>query len=259
MLLTVDVGNTNICCGIFDGDELVTTFRFITKQTRTPDEFSLQIHAILEVKGIKEEQVTDVIISSVVPNLNNDLIIALKQCFHTEPMMIAAGIKTGLSLNIDDPKSCGADLIVDCVAAYNKYKRDCLVVDFGTATKFLYVTNKGVFTGAVIAPGLEIYASTLWGSTAQLPAVQLKKPDKVLGTNTVTCMQSGIVNGYIGLTKGIIEDIQNEIGHDFPILATGGLGRILYQSVSQIDEYDPDLAYTGMKLIYERNKKGDQK
>ncbi len=258
MLLVMDVGNTNISCGIFDGEELVARFRFITKQTKTSDEFALQIHAILEVKHLKEDDIDGIVLSSVVPTLNDNLISAIKQLFDKEPLMVASGIKTGLKVNTDDPKSVGADLIVDAVAAYQKYKRDCLVVDFGTATKFLYIGDGGVFQYAVIAPGLEIYANSLWQMTAQLPAVQLKKPESILAKNTVHSMQSGIMYGYIGLTEGIIKQIKEEIGHEFPILATGGLGRYICPDTDLFDTYDPDLAYYGMKYLYKKNM-GEEK
>ncbi len=254
MLLTIDVGNTNISCGIFAGDDLITTFRFITKQIRTSDELALQFHSIFEVKGILESQIKAVVLASVVPNINNDMILAIKQLFDVEPLIIAAGIKTGLQICIDDPKSCGADLIAVAVAGYNRYKKECMVVDFGTATKFLYVDDLGRFQYGIISPGLEIYASSLWKMTAQLPQVQLKKPDSILAKNTVHSMQAGIVYGYIGLTEGIIKQIKKEIGHNFPVVATGGLGRYIYQETDLIDDYDPNLAFYGMKYIYEKNK-----
>ena len=254
MLLTIDVGNTNISCGIFADERLVTTFRFITKQIRTSDELALQIHSILEVKGINEDQIKDVVLASVVPNINNDMISAIKQLFDVEPLIIAAGIKTGLEICIDDPKSCGADLIAVAVAGYDKLQGECLVVDFGTATKFLYVDAKGRFQYGVISPGLEIYANSLWQMTAQLPQVQLKKPETILAKNTVHSMQAGIVYGYIGLTEGIIKQIKKEIGHDFPIIATGGLARYIYPETDLFDQYDSNLAFYGMKLIYEKNR-----
>lgn len=255
MLMVVDVGNTNISCGIFDKDKLVAKFRFITKQNRTSDELALQIHSILEVKHLDEKDVDGVVLSSVVPNLNNDLINAFKQLFNVEPLIVASGIKTGLKINTDDPRSIGSDLIVDAVAAYQRYKDACLVIDFGTASKFLYINESGEFQYGIISPGLEIYANSLWQMTAQLPAVQLTKPESILAKNTVHSMQAGIMYGYIGLAEGIIKQIRKEIGHDFKRLATGGLGRYIYKETDLIDEYDPDLAYYGMKYIYEKNKK----
>ncbi|MDO4378922.1 MAG: type III pantothenate kinase [Erysipelotrichia bacterium] len=254
MLLVIDVGNTNISCGVFSEEKLVAKFRFITKQVRTPDELALQIHSILEVKHLTEKDIDGVVLSSVVPNLNNALINAIKQLFDVDPLIIAAGIKTGLKINNSDPKSIGADLIVDVVAAYQHYKEACLIVDFGTATKFLYVDEQGEFKYAIISPGLEIYADSLWQMTAQLPAVQLSKPESILAKDTVHSMQAGIVYGYIGLTEGIIKQIRKEIGHDFKVLATGGLGRYIYGETDLIDEYDPDLAYYGMRYLYEKNK-----
>ena len=254
MLLTIDVGNTNISCGIFKDENLIAKFRFITKNNRTPDELALQIHSIFEVKHLKEDDIDGVVISSVVPNINNDLIYAIKQLFDIEPLFIAAGIKTGIKINVDDPKSVGADLIVDAVGAYNRYNSATLVIDFGTATKFIYINDDAVFQYGVISPGLEIYANSLWQKTAQLPAVQLTKPKSILGKNTVHCMQAGIVYGYIGLTEGIINRIKKEIGKEFNILATGGLGRYIYNETDLIKEYDPDLAYYGMKYLYEKNR-----
>ncbi len=255
MILTIDVGNTNISCGVFRGDELISKFRFITDQLRTSDELALQIHSILEVRDILESEVTDVVLSSVVPNLNTDLVLAIKTLFNVEPLMINSKTYTGLEICIADPNSCGADLIVDALAGYEKYKGECIVVDFGTATKFLYVNDKCQFHYGIIAPGLEIYANSLWQKTAQLPAVQLVKPDSILTNDTVSCMQAGIMYGYIGLTEGIINQIKKEIGRDIPILATGGLGRYIVPETNLISEYDPDLAYKGMKLIWERNNK----
>ena len=238
MLLTIDVGNTNISCGIFKDENLIAKFRFITKNNRAPDELALQIHSIFEVKHLKEDDIDGVVISSVVPNINNDLIYAIKQLFDIEPLFIAAGIKTGIKINVDDPKSVGADLIVDAVGAYNRYNSATLVIDFGTATKFIYINDDAVFQYGVISPGLEIYANSLWQKTAQLPAVQLTKPKSILGKNTVHCMQAGIVYGYIGLTEGIINQIKKEIGKEFNILATGGLGRYIYNETDLIKEYD---------------------
>ena len=203
---------------------------------------------------MKEDDIDGVVISSVVPNINNDLIYAIKQLFDIEPLFIAAGIKTGIKINVDDPKSVGADLIVDAVGAYNRYNSATLVIDFGTATKFIYINDDAVFQYGVISPGLEIYANSLWQKTAQLPAVQLTKPKSILGKNTVHCMQAGIVYGYIGLTEGIINQIKKEIGKEFNILATGGLGRYIYNETDLIKEYDPDLAYYGMKYLYEKNR-----
>ena len=254
MLLTIDAGNTNISCGIMDGDRVVTTFRATTKVSRTPDEMAMIFKNAIEMRGISKNDITDVIISSVVPYLNDEMETAIFTLFGIQPLFIGPDVRTGIDVLIEDPKSVGADLIVDVVAAYNKYKKACLVVDFGTCTKFLFVNDKAQFQYGIISPGLENTAATLWGSTAQLPAVAITKPKSVLGTNTVTAMQAGIVYGYIGLTEGIVKQIRKEIGYDFPIIATGGLGRYIVPATDIFDQYDPDLAYKGMYIIQQLNR-----
>lgn len=258
MLLTVDVGNTNISCGVLNGDSVVARFRATTKVTRTPDEIALIFKNSMEINGISRDEIDGVVISSVVPNMNADLKSAIEIYFNLEPLFITPGVKTGIAVKIDDPKSCGADLIVDVVAAYNYYKKACLVVDFGTCTKFLFTSDKGEFLYGIIAPGLENTAATLWGTTAQLPAVAITMPDTILAKNTVHCMQAGIMYGYIGLTEKIINQIREEIGYDFPVIATGGLARYICPELDMFDKYEPDLAHKGMKIIYDLNQKKKQ-
>lgn len=255
MLLTVDVGNTNISCGVIEDGKVLSTFRATTQIRRTPDELASVLKDAMEIRGYHKNDIYNVIISSVVPNINDDLKQAIETLIGVEPLFIGPGVKTGIKVQIEDPKSVGADLIVDVVAAYNHYKRACMVVDFGTCTKFLFVSDDAEFKYGIISPGLENTAATLWGTTAQLPAVAITKPKSVLGYNTVTAMQAGIVYGYIGLTEGIVKQIKKEIGYDFPVIATGGLARYICNETDVFDAYDPHLAYKGMNIIFNLNKK----
>ncbi|MBQ4253884.1 MAG: type III pantothenate kinase [Erysipelotrichaceae bacterium] len=255
MLLTIDVGNTNISCGVIENDKVITTFRATTQIKRTPDELASFFKNSMELRGLSRNDISSVVVSSVVPNINDVLREAILTYTSLEPLFIGPGIKTGIVIQIEDPKSVGADLIVDVVAAYNRYKRACMVVDFGTCTKFLFVNDKAEFQYGIIAPGLENTAATLWGNTAQLPAVAITKPKTVLGKNTVGAMQAGIVYGYIGLTEGLVRQIKKEIGYDFPVIATGGLARYICSETDVFDAYDPNLAYKGMMIINQLNRK----
>ena len=208
MLLILDVGNTNITLGVCDGDELLASFRLTSKATRTSDEFGVDIYSVLQAKGISPKDITDVIISSVVPNIMHSLTNSIRKYFNIEPMIVGPGIKTGISIQIDNPKSLGADRIVDAVAAYTIYGGPVLVIDFGTATTYDYVNADGVFVGGVTAPGIEICAEAMSSKAAQLPKIEIKKPEKCLAKNTVSSMQSGIVYSYIGSVEYIIETLR---------------------------------------------------
>ncbi|MCF0111871.1 MAG: type III pantothenate kinase [Erysipelotrichaceae bacterium] len=253
-LLTIDVGNTNITLGVYDGDNLVGSFRMTTKSPRTSDEFGIAMCNMLQVKGLDPKDVTDVIISSVVPNIMYSLNNSIRKYFNCEPMIVGPGIKTGISIHIDNPKSLGADRIVDAVAAYQIYGGPVIVCDFGTATTYDYVNEKGVFEYGITAPGIEISGKALWGQAAQLPEIEIKKPDSILAKNTVTSMQAGLVYGYIGSVEYIINTMKKEIGVDCTVVATGGLGRVCLPYTDVIQYYDPDLAFKGMKIIFDKNK-----
>lgn len=255
MLLTIDVGNTNITMGIFDGDTLIGNFRLTTKTPRTSDEYGICVHTLLTKNNITSDQVNDVIISSVVPKVMYSLNSCIIKYLNKTPIMIGPGIKTGIQIQSDNPKEVGADRIVNVAAAYHTYHQACLIIDFGTATTFDYVSDKGVFEYTVISPGIEISAQALWSQTAKLPEIEIKKPERVLAKNTINGMQSGIVNGYIGQVEYIIKAILKELNEkNVKVIATGGLGRIIFNETDLIDIYDPDLAFKGMKIIYDRNK-----
>ena len=254
MLLVIDVGNTNITIGIYDGDDLCASFRLSTKdRTRTSDEFGIELYNLLHAKNIKASDIKSTIISSVVPNLMHSLTNAIYKYFNMEPLIVGPGIKTGLSIHIDEPRSLGADRIVDAVAAYTIYGGPILVLDFGTATTYDFVSADGVFECAVTAPGIEICAEAMWSKAAQLPKIEIKKPASILAKNTITSMQAGVVFGYIGSVEYIISAMKKELGCGCKVVATGGLGRIIASETKMIDEYDPDLTFKGMKIIYEKN------
>ena len=254
MLLMIDVGNTNITIGVQSGDDLLASFRLSTKAgTRTLDEFGIDIYTLLQTKGITPSDIKATIISSVVPNLMNALTNAIRKYFDMEPLIVGPGIKTGLSIHIDEPKSLGADRIVDAVAAYTIYGGPILVLDFGTATTYDFVSEKGVFECAVTAPGIEICAEAMWSKAAQLPKIEIKKPASILAKNTITSMQAGAVYGYIGSVEYIIKEMKKQLDCDFKVVATGGLGRIIFNETNMIQKYDPDLTFKGMKIIYEKN------
>lgn len=256
MILAIDVGNTNISIGMLQDGVLLASYRLTTKIDRTSDEFGMLFLDILESKNQNAKDVEDVIISSVVPNLNHSLNSAIIKYFNRRPLLIGPGLKTGLAINIEDPKSVGADRIVDLVAGYDICKRDCLVVDFGTATTFDYIDEHETFLYGVTAPGLRITAKALTSAAAKLPEVEIVLPKSILATNTIESMQAGIVYGYIGLTEHIIKTMQQQIGKKCPVIATGGLGRMISQQTELIDQYEPDLAFRGMWLIYQKNHKG---
>lgn len=254
MLLTIDVGNTNITMGVLRDEEIVGSFRLTTKIPRTSDELGLTFLNLLINKGIDPQAIEDVIISSVVPKMMYSLTSAIRKYLSREPFIIGPGIKTGIRIQCDNPREVGADRIVNVAAAYHLYKKACLVIDFGTATTYDYVSDEGVFEYTVISPGIEIAAQALVSQTAKLPDIEIQMPKSILAKNTISGMQAGLVYGYIGQVDYTIRQLKKELKKDMLVIATGGLGRIIVSEVSQIDHYDPDLAYRGMKIIFDKNK-----
>ena len=258
MLLTVDVGNTNIAMGILNNSEIVGRYRLTTNRTRTSDEYGFYVRELLRQSGLMPEDIPDVIISSVVPKIMYSLSSCMIKYLGKKPIIVNSELKTGITLDVETPSSVGADRIVNTVYAYQTYKRSCIVVDFGTATTFDYVDNAGNFRYVIISPGLGISASALTSQTAKLPEIEIQKPDSILGTNTIKGMQAGVVYGYIGLVEYILRQMKKELHDpDCHVIATGGLGRVIASETDEIDEYDPDVAYKGMKILYDMNK-GDR-
>ena len=256
MLLAVDIGNTNITYGLIsDVGVVLGTFRITTKMPRTSDEFGMSLMSFLNNLNVEVTDIKDVIISSVVPKIMYAFTNSIRKYLLIEPMIVGPGIKTGISIKTESPKELGADKIVDAAAVYNTYGGNALILDFGTATTYDYIDENGTFLYSCISPGIEICANALWSQAAKLPEVEIKKPDTILSKNTISSMQSGIVYGYIGQVEYIIKQFKKELNKpDMKVIATGGLGKIIYKETTMIDAYDPDLTFKGMKVIYDRNK-----
>lgn len=255
MLLVIDIGNTNITIGIYRENHLVGKFRMTTRMERTSDEYGSMLHSYLQASHLRIEDVKDVIISSVVPKINYSFSSSIIKYFNIRPLFVGPGIKTGINIQIDHTSTLGADRLVDAAGAYYTYGGPCLVIDFGTATTYDVVTDKGTFIGGTIAPGVGIEASVLSSMAAQLPEIELVKPKHVIGKNTVCSMQSGVVYGYIGKTEYIIKKTQEEYGQKLKVISTGGLGKLIANETELIDIYDQDLTFKGLKIIYDKNKK----
>ena len=256
MLLVIDVGNTNITLGVFRGEELLGTFRMTTKLPRTSDEYGIMLKELVERQGILSTDIDAVIIASVVPDIMHSLGSAMIKYFGIKPVVVSAGIKTGIRIMTENPKQVGADRIVDAVAAYTLYGGPVIVIDFGTATTYDIVGPNATFEGAVIAPGIRTSAQAMWGQAAMLPAIEIKKPDTIMAKETVSSMQAGIVFGQIGQVEYIVDRIRKESGYtDAKVVASGGLGNIIAKETDAIDIYDPQLTLKGLRIIYEKNKK----
>lgn len=256
MLLAVDVGNTNITLGVYRKEELIGTFRMTTKQSRTSDEYGIVICEILERRGIRSSEIREVIIASVVPDVMHSLTNSILKYLNVTPLVVSAGIKTGIRIVTENPKEIGPDRIVDAVAAYVKYGGPVIVVDFGTATTYDLVGKNGTFEAGITAPGIETSGRSLWGGAAMLPAIEIKKPASILAKETISSMQAGLVYGAIGQTEYIVEKIKEESGYqDAVVVATGGLGRIIASETDSVHKYDADLTLEGLRLIYEKNRK----
>ncbi len=256
MLLGVDIGNTNITVGMFDGSELVSQFRITTKQPRTSDEYGSVLCALIQHKKYDPGDVEAVIITSVVPNVMHSFGSAIIKYFDIKPIVVSAGIKTGLKIHTDNPRQIGPDRIVDAVAAHNIYGGPIIVADFGTATTYDYVDETGTYLYGVTAPGIRTAARSLTENAAMLPEIEIIKPPTILAKETITSMQAGIVYGYIGQTEYIINQMKEELGRqDIKVVATGGLGNIIANETESIDIYNPTLTLEGLRIIYEKNAK----
>ena len=256
MILTIDVGNTNITCGVFDGDVIVASFRITTKMPRTSDEYGMILYNLLEQNNIQPMDIGDAIICSVVPNVMHSLRGGLVKYFHITPIIVEAGIKTGIRIVTPNPQQIGADRIVDAVGAYEIYGGPVLVIDFGTATTYDFVDESGAFLGGITAPGLRISAKALSEDAAKLPEIEIKKPESILGKDTITSMQAGIVYGQIGQTEYIINKVKEEVGlENVKTVVTGGLGRIIANETTCIDIYDPNLTLKGIYRVYKKQNR----
>ena len=255
MLLVMDVGNTNITLGVFDGNKLEATFRMTTKIPRTSDEYGIIVRDLLQHNQIEVSDILAVIISSVVPNVMHSLTSAIIKYIHVTPIIVAPGIKTGIRIATENPRQIGADRIVDAAGAYELYGGPVLVLDFGTATTYDLVDAGGAFVAGVTAPGIRISAKALWQDAAKLPEIEICKPASILAQETISSMQAGLVYGQIGQTEYIVRSMIAESGYkDVKVVATGGLGRIIANETECIDIYDPNLTLSGLRLIFEKQK-----
>ena len=256
-LLVVDLGNTNLVIGVYRDDALLASWRLATARERTADEYGILAKQL--VGDALHESIEGAIVASVVPPLNSAMAFMVQKYFNVDPLFVEPGVKTGIAIQVDNPLEVGADRIVNCVAAHHEFGGPTVIVDFGTATTFDVVTADAKFVGGVIAPGLTISAEALFARAARLPRVDLRKPDHVIGTNTVVNMQSGIYYGYLGLVDGIVARIKREVPDLKHVIATGGLASVFAGESEHIEFVDDELTMKGLKIIYERNRKRSRK
>jgi type III pantothenate kinase len=257
MLLTIDIGNTNITLGLYNGKELGPRWRLATAYDHMPDEYGLQLLGLLEHVGFAPIDVEAICLASVVPPITGRIIEACKRYLNKEPLVVDAGVKTGVRVRYEDPRAVGADRIVDAVAVIHLYGTPACVVDFGTATTFDAISKSGDYLGGAIAPGIGIAAEALFQRTAKLPRVDLQKPPSVIGRNTVHSMQSGLLYGYVGLVEGMVRRFREELGAEMKVIATGGLADVVAQETKVIQIIAPWLTLDGLQIVWELNKSGE--
>ena len=254
MLLALDIGNTTIAVGPFRANELLRSWKIKTDRNKTSDEYGVLLLDLFQVSELRPEKVTAAIISSVVPPLTPLFQEVGKKYFGVDPLVVGPGLRTGMPILYENPQEVGADRIVAAVAAFEKYGGPTVIVDFGTATTFDAVSEKGEYLGGAIAPGIQISAEALSLKTAKLPRIEIRKPVKAIGRTTVSSMQAGLYFGYIGLVKSVVAEIGKELGKEARVVATGGFGERFASEIPALVAYEPNLVLEGLRIIFDRNR-----
>ncbi|MGD8625684.1 MAG: type III pantothenate kinase [Anaerolineae bacterium] len=257
MLLCIDVGNTNITLGLYEGENLGPRWRLATDHERMPDEFVLQLLGLLGLAGVGREEIDGAAIASVVPPLTGRWVEVCRRGLACEPLVVDAGVQIGVRVLYDDPAAVGADRLVDAVAAYRLYGGPACIVDFGTATTFDALSAEGDYLGGAIAPGVGIAAQALFERTAKLPRVEIARPPAAIGRNTVHSMQSGLLFGYVALVEGMVARFRQELGEGMRVIGTGGLAEIVAEETPVLEILAPWLTLDGLRMVYEMNRKED--
>ena len=259
MILTMDIGNTNIKTALFDGKEMYTYWRMSTNITSTSDEYGVRLMSMFAHEGVSPEVVEGIAVSSVVPTINYTIEHMLQNYIGKAPLIVAPGVKTGINIKYENPRELGSDRIANAVAAYDEYGGPCIFIDFGTATTFGVVDQEGSFLGGTICPGIKLSSEALVTGTAKLPRFELTRPDNVIGRSTLTNLQSGMYFCYVGLVRNIVRKIRQELGEDAYVVATGGMALMIAEESNVIDKLDGLLTLKGLRIIYERNRtEGDR-
>lgn len=253
MLLVLDIGNTNTVVGVYDGERLVAHWRLTTARNRTDDEYAILMASLFTRHHLAPEQIKQAVLGSVVPTLTGAFEKAVEGCFGIKPLVVGPGVKTGIKLKFDNPKEIGADRIANAVGGFAKYGGPLIIVDFGTATTFDYISEDGTYMGGVIAPGMKIAAEALFERASKLPKVELEYPETVLGRNTVQSMQSGIMHGYAALVDGLVERLRSETETGARVVGTGGLAGVLAPRTMTLKTVDDWITLDGLRIIFERN------
>ncbi len=255
MLLAIDVGNTNLTLGLYDGETLGSHWRLATDHARMPDEYGLQFLGLLQQANRGMDCLTGICLASVVPNLTERVVQACKQYLHIDPLVVDVGIKTGVRILYDDPHAVGADRVADAVAVLHLYGGPACVVDFGTATTFNAITAEGEYLGGAITAGINLAAAALFQHAAKLPPVSIARPPSVIGRNTVHAMQSGLLFGYVAMVEGMVSRFRAELGSEMKVVATGGLAEVIARETDVVQVIAPWLTLDGLRIIWELNSR----
>ena len=253
MLLTIDVGNTNLTLGLYPGKDIGPHWRLATDHQRMPDEYGLQFLGLLEHAGLTPAELSGICLASVVPPLTQRVVQACTQYLRQEPFLVDTGIKTGIRIRYEDPRAVGADRVADAVAVFQQYGGPACVIDFGTATTFNAITKTGDYLGGAISAGINLAAEALFQHTAKLPSIDIQRPPSVIGRNSVHAMQSGLLFGYVSMVEGMVSRFRQELGEDMKVIATGGLAEIVAKETSVIQVISPWLTLDGLRILWEMN------